>query len=488
MKLAAKLVSILVLGIIIILAVDGYFTARHDIEIFETDMKRNAHLLGHAMKGPVTDVWLTSGQQRALKLISEVNDGEQRLYVRWVWLNALPDDPYSPRVPREKLDMMIQGQERSFKERYKEGAGYLYTYVPVKVDEKNPGALELSESLSRLDDYTRTAIIRIFILMGELVLVGGFTALLLGFGMIGRPLHRLIEKVRRVGKGNLSEPLNLRGGGEFSELAAALNTMCQQLDEAQEKVRNETTARITAIEQLRHADRLRTVGGLASGIAHDLGTPLNVVSGRAGLIATGSLSGAEVVESANIIRAQSERMTTTIRQLLDFARRHSPQKTSVDLQQIVHKTLDLMAPLGQKQKTTLHFIGEDDPAMAKVDAGQIQQVLTNLIVNALQAMPKGGMVEVGIRREHARPPEALEGSEGEYLSIYVLDEGEGIPEENMQHLFEPFFTTKDIGKGTGLGLSIAYGIVQEHGGWIEVKSKKGEGSYFSVYLPQEVEG
>jgi signal transduction histidine kinase len=96
------------------------------------------------------------------------------------------------------------------------------------------------------------------------------------------------------------------------------------------------------------------------------------------------------------------------------------------------------------------------------------------------------MVKVGIHHEHTRPPEALEGSEGEYLAIYVLDEGEGIPAENIQSIFEPFFTTKDIGKGTGLGLSLAYGIVQEHGGWIEVKSKKGEGSCFSVYLPQEV--
>jgi signal transduction histidine kinase len=488
MKLAAKLVSVIVLGIIIILAVDGYFTARHDIEMFETDMKRDAHLLGRAMKGLVTDAWLISGQQRALKLISEVNEGEHRLHVRWVWLNAKPDDPYIPRVPREKLNLVIQGQEETFKERSKEGAGYLYTYVPLKVEDKKPGALELSESLSALDNYTRTAIIRILVLMGELVLVVVFAALLLGFGMIGRPLHRLIEKVRQVGRGDLSGPLNLRGSGEFSELAAALNEMCRQLDESQEKVRSETAARINALEQLRHADRLKTVGGLASGIAHELGTPLNVVSGRAGLIATGSLSEVEVVESANIIKAQSERMTTTIRHLLDFARRRSPQKTSVDLRQIVHKTLDLMAPLGHKQKATLHFIGGDDPAMAKVDAGQIQQVLTNLIVNALQAMPKGGMVEVGIRHEHARPPDTLEGPGGKYLSIYVLDEGEGISEENIQHLFEPFFTTKDVGKGTGLGLSITYGIVQEHGGWIEVKSKKGEGSCFSIYLPQEVEG
>jgi signal transduction histidine kinase len=487
MKLAAKLIYILVLGIITVLAVNGYFTVRHDIEIFETDMKQNAHLLGRAMKGSVTDVWLTSGQKRAVELISEVNEGAQRLYIRFVWLNAPPDDPYSPRIPREKLDMVIQGQEVSFKERYKDGAGYLYTYVPIKIGLNRLGALELSQSLSRLDEYAHNAVVRIFVLSVTLLLLSGVAVLLLGFGMIGRPLHRLIEKVRRVGESDLSEPLNLRGGGELSELATALNTMCEQLSDAQEKVRKETIARIAAMEQLRHADRLKTVGGLASGIAHELGTPLNVVSGRAGLIATGDLSKTEVLESATIIKTQSERMTTIIRHLLNFARRHSPKKTMVDLRQIVLQTINLMAPLAQKQKTKLCFAGEDVTAMVRVDAGQIQQVLTNLIVNALQAMTQEGKVEVGIRPEHTQNPEGGKDSGKEYFCVYVWDEGIGIQEKNMQHLFEPFYTTKDTGKGTGLGLSIAYGIIQEHGGWIEVKSTTGAGSCFSVYLPREVE-
>lgn len=123
--------------------------------------------------------------------------------------------------------------------------------------------------------------------MSILVLISGLAAVMFGFGMIGRPLHRLIKKVRRVGKGDLAGPLPDLGGGEFSELATAVNTMCEQLDEAQKTVQTETEARIAALEQLRHADPLRTVGGLASGIAHELGTPLNVVSGRAGLIAAG---------------------------------------------------------------------------------------------------------------------------------------------------------------------------------------------------------
>jgi signal transduction histidine kinase len=487
MKLAAKLVSIIVLGIIIILAIDGYFTVRHDIEIFEADMKRDAHTLGRAMKSSVTDVWLTKGKQRALKLISEVNEGPHRLYVRWVWLNVPSNDPYSPRVSREKLGMVIQGQEMSFTERYKDGTGFIYTYVPIKVDEKKPGALELSGTLYQLDNFTRTAIIRILILMGELILIAALATWLLGFGMIGRPLHRLIEKIRRIGEGDLSAPLHIRGRDEFSELAMALNAMCEQLNNAQENIRKEIIARIEAMEQLRHADRLKTIGGLASGIAHELGTPLNVVSGRAGLIARGDLSNTELMESAEIIKTQSERMTAIIRQLLNFARRDLPKKTITDLRQIVLQTINLMSPHARKQNTRLCFSGEDIPAMANADSGQIQQVLTNLIVNALHAINKDGKVEVGIREEHTRNPEGGNESAKDYFCLYVLDDGIGIQEKDIKHLFEPFFTTKNAGHGTGLGLSIAYGIIGEHGGWIEVKSTPGAGSCFSVYLPREVE-
>jgi signal transduction histidine kinase len=120
-----------------------------------------------------------------------------------------------------------------------------------------------------------------------------------------------------------------------------------------------------------------------------------------------------------------------------------------------------------------------------VDAGQIQQVLVNLIVNAFHAMPRGGRVELGLRRESRRPPDQVEAPEREMISLHVADEGEGIPKENLHQIFDPFFTTKDVGEGTGLGLSIAYGIIQEHGGWIEVESGPGKGSRFSIYLPPE---
>jgi len=140
--------------------------------------------------------------------------------------------------------------------------------------------------------------------------------------------------------------------------------------------------------------------------------------------------------------------------------------------------------LAEKRKVQLCAVSGSDPLEACVDASQIQQVLTNLIVNAIQAMPEGGEVHISLRRQIAGGPGHGDGGRHPCLAIEVRDEGVGIAEEHMPHLFEPFFTTKGTGKGTGLGLSIAYGIVQEHGGWIEVASRLKEGSCFTVFLPE----
>jgi two-component system, NtrC family, sensor kinase len=123
----------------------------------------------------------------------------------------------------------------------------------------------------------------------------------------------------------------------LSQLATALNQMCRQLDDQQQRIRSETAERLAAMEQLRHADRLKTVGRLAAGIAHEMGTPLNVVSGRAGLIASGKLSDEEIQQSALTIKAEADRITGIIRQLLDFARRRSPQRNQIDLRDVARK-------------------------------------------------------------------------------------------------------------------------------------------------------
>jgi PAS domain S-box-containing protein len=280
--------------------------------------------------------------------------------------------------------------------------------------------------------------------------------------------------------------LNATLENKVAERTVELEQRARQLEEAWAKVRSESEAKIAALEQLRHEDRLKTVGRLASGIAHELGTPLNVISGYAGMIAAGSLSSNDTVESARTIKSQSERIANIVRQILDFARRRPGQRITVDLQQLASQTLELIAPLAKKQNVKLVLANGDGTAVVNVDVEQIRQVLLNLVTNAVQAMLHGGNVELTIGAAAEPLPEGRTDPR-RYVCISVLDEGEGIPQENLNRIFEPFFTTKGPGKGTGLGLAIADGIVREHGGWITVESAPAKGSRFCVYLPREEE-
>jgi signal transduction histidine kinase len=201
------------------------------------------------------------------------------------------------------------------------------------------------------------------------------------------------------------------------------------------------------------------------------------------MIATGDAVGPEAAECARIVMEQSERMTRIIRQLLDFARPLSPRRTEVNLHQIVRQTFALLATMARKRNVSLELADGQVEARTEVDPDQLQQVLSNLVLNAIQAMPSGGLVSVAVAAERVRPPPDHGGPEADYLRIDVRDQGVGIAEEEMLRLFEPFFTTKQIGEGTGLGLSVSRGIIREHAGWIAVDSRPGQGTCFSIYLP-----
>jgi signal transduction histidine kinase len=144
----------------------------------------------------------------------------------------------------------------------------------------------------------------------------------------------------------------------------------------------------------------------------------------------------------------------------------------------------MLKPLAEQHHAVLTLKTDAAPVRVRIDAGQMQQVLINLVTNAWQAMPEGGKVEMRIHcTADTHPPSGIEPPRGCCACVAVTDQGAGIPEEDLPHIFDPFFTTKGVGQGTGLGLSVAYGIVRDHGGWIEVASRLGAGACFSVYLP-----
>lgn len=487
MKLSFKIMSFVFLGIFVLLVIDGYLSVQREIELFTNDVRHDALLLGHAAKPLVSEAWEHGGQSHAFKLIERINKDESLLQIRWVWLDAPPDDPFAARVSPAGLDSVSGDQEAFVKETSKNSFSYLYTYIPMEVQGHRLAALEIGEPLNMLNDFKHHAILRSIILTGSLILVGGLLVWILSIKFVVRPLNKLTSKTQQIGAGDLSADLVLGGRDELSDLAVAMNRMCDQLSVAREAVRKETEARIVTLEQLRHTERLATIGQLAAGMAHELGTPLNVVAGRAKLMATEDLKREEISENSRIIREQVDRMTKLMRQLLDFARRQTTKRLPTDLRKVVRQVLDMLNATARKNRVILDLVENGDSFVVAVDQAKMQQVLTNLVMNGIQAMPNGGRLEVVIGPKRARKPARERRDERDYLTICIHDEGVGISEENRQHIFEPFFTTKELGQGTGLGLSIAHGIVEEHGGWIEVESESEKGSCFTVYLPVETD-
>ncbi len=487
MKLALKLVSAFMVCAALLAAGHAWFVIERQTRAFEQQAKADAQNLAGSLENQIAQAWRQAGPDGLRNVLRDTSGYAMTTRVRWVWFDARPGTADSPAVSPERLQAVVVERFVSIPAEGTDGNRHLITYCPISLDPQRKGALEVTRPMTELEESQRTIIWQTIQLVVSMLVLTGGVAVVLGVRMVGRPLNRLIEKTHRIAAGDLSEPLHLHTGDELAQLGESLNEMCDALVTSKEKIREETAARTAVMTQLRHADRLKTVGRLASGMAHELGTPLNVVSGRAGLIASGKLTQDEIALSAAAIQTEANRMTTIIRQLLDFARRNTPHRVQTELWRVAQETADLLAPLAQKQKVSFRLPEDRPRAIAMVDAGQLQQVLTNLMINAIQAMPDGGEVKLAIESESVNPPEGSPSSPGDFFRIDVEDQGVGIAAEDLDQLFEPFFTTKDVGQGTGLGLSIAYGIVQEHGGWIGVRSGPGQGSCFSIYLPKELE-
>ena len=484
MRLFYKLYFFLILLLVLILAGAGYISYQREVTLFNHDMEKDTLLLGEALSGMIGHTWKHSGAEKARELIRDANSKEDTIDIRWVDLGASPADRDRPLAPREKIGQVLRGLPVSMVIKIKHRGSYRVTYVPVITDGPRPGALELAESLSPLQRYTRMSLLHLLATGGLIMLAAGGLLWFHFYKWVHRPLIMFTEKSRRIGRGDLTPDLIVTGRDEFAVLGQTLNSMCEELAASLEALRVENERRIEALEQLRHSERLATLGRLSAGMAHELGTPLNVIAGRAKQIRSGGLASVEITDFSRIIEEQTRRIIGIMQNLLDFARRRKPNRSLQDMSGIVKQVLDLLASVASKAKVDFNVIQQGEIPPVAVDPLQMQQVLTNLVMNAIQAMDKGGRLEVILSIEKSRPP-GTAAAAGEYLAVHICDEGPGIPTENLNHLFEPFFTTKEVGSGTGLGLSIAYGIVQEHNGWIEVTNRPEKGACFIVFLPVE---
>lgn len=482
MKLARKLTLWLILGISAVLAVHFVLTIQREQAFLQADSQRHTRLLGRALVAIIAEVVRTDGEPKALELIDRANERDDSVSFRWVLLDPHEGEEHRPEVRLSRLRPVAEGQESVELQRIGD-ADRLVTYVPFRLTSGRPAAIEVGQSLAEKQRYVKKTIATSVATTLILALVAIGIAVATGVWVVGRPMRALADKARRIGAGDLGGPLELDQDDEVGALALEMNAMCARLAEAQRALARETTARISALDQLRHAERLAVVGKLASGIAHELGTPLQVIAGWAKMIRAGEIEGTDVASAADVIAGQSDRMAKSIRGLLDFARRRDSEKRRVDVGDVVRDTVALLQPLAEKRGVEVRVAGTKTARWVDADAGQLQQALTNLVVNALDALGAGGTVAIELGSSNETPPAELGGERGEFVRIVVRDDGAGIEPEDLPRVFDPFFTTKEVGQGTGLGLPVTQGIVREHRGWIAATSERGRGSVFTIHLP-----
>ena len=355
------------------------------------------------------------------------------------------------------------------------------------------GVLDTNVSLAAMDVAVAQHERRAIVFTGVALLAVSLFTIWLIWLTVHRPVHKLTEGTRAVAQGNLDYLLPEASQDEIGSLAVSFNLMTQELKKAQaenrqwtqtleDRVRRKTDELQRAYRSLTQSEKMASLGKLAAVVAHEINNPLAGILTYSKLVSRmadkGLTDGQRVADAKSylqIIEGESRRCGGIVKNLLTFARQTpiNPQKN--DLNAIVERCLLLLGH--QMTLQGIELQKQLDPQLPALyfDAGQVQQALLVIMLNAVEAMPHGGRLGI----------ESAFDAADRVGRVVVRDDGLGIPAEVLSHIFEPFFTTKEEGKGTGLGLPIALGIVQQHGGNIEVHSTPQKGTEFTVFLPEE---
>ncbi len=352
--------------------------------------------------------------------------------------------------------------------------------------------LNLRVSKSRSTNITRNLVLQnLALLLASLLAV--FVAVHIFFlRSVRAPMKEMVRVMESAEGGQLDVRAGVENSDETGQLAAHLNRMlarienfntelARKVEEATHELalRNEELRRINeelfeTQKKLARSERLAVAGQLAASLAHEIGTPLNSISGHVQLLARRRTGDTASDRRLKIIETQIENIVRSVKRLLDWTHKFDLQVEPVDLRAVLEDVIALSSPALESRRIQVITNWPQGLPRIYADTGYLQQVFLNLINNAMDAMPRGGKLRLS-----ARPPDV----ESNEVAIEVEDTGEGIPPDMLSRIFEPMFTTKRMGSGTGLGLAICDQIVRQHGGTIHVESKPGGGTRFTIVLP-----
>jgi two-component system NtrC family sensor kinase len=356
------------------------------------------------------------------------------------------------------------------------------------------GVLDIVYPLAKIDRTIRQNTLTIMGLsLGFVVLAAVLVSILVQRTVYG-PLADLKVGAARLASGDLEHPIPVRSQDEFGQLAESFNSMMQALRSSrveleewgrtlEQKIEEATRELHVAQAEAARGEKLASVGLLAAGIAHELNNPLTGVLTFSTLVRKQVPDGSPEADDLDLVIQQTRRCAGIIRRLLDFAREKAPEKSYVDLNELIRKTTELVSQ--SAHSAGIEIVTDFDESLPTVwiDEDLVSQVIMNMLVNAEHAIEGGGRIEIRTARHDDYRGSAPGGEPVAMAEITISDTGCGIPPENLQRIFDPFFTTKGVGRGTGLGLSVSHGTIEAHGGAIEVDSTLGEGTEFRIYLP-----
>jgi signal transduction histidine kinase len=389
--------------------------------------------------------------------------------------------------------------------------GRLEVIVPLHLGKKVIGAIRVISSLLEVQNYLKVKKQRTFILTFSSIFIILLILSLFFRRLVTNPLNRLINAMSRAENGDLEIEVDIKNKDELGILGKHFNKMLKTIRETYEQnilllskvnqfneelkrkveeatlelaKRNEelkllNEALFQSQRQLSQAEKLAALGKVTATMAHQIGTPLNSISGYIQLILQDGDLNPKDRKRLEIIESQLDRLSDSVKNILSFTRQPKPELKPLNINNILEELIHLSEPwLKSKNINLISSLLPDIPLILG-DSTHLQTLFLNLMTNAVDAMPNGGTLEIKTQKK-LNPDHS---DNGEFLEISIKDTGIGITEESKKKIFDPFYTTKKIGEGTGLGLAICEDIIKEHSGRLEVYSEVGKGSTFFIFIP-----